>query len=152
MKKSIARFLSIPLITFLIASCNNSKQSNAEVKANQSENDKKASADNSIEIETPDFIDPAIKQYYSSYTAYLKKVVTAIRNKDDDATMKLFNEEGKQFDNKNEMEEKARSTPEKEQKFTTWLMQSYPYQKEIIESGVYKKFTGDYYKTLNEKK
>ncbi len=83
MKIPINGFLHIVLFAFLFTGCNNAKQSNAEAKENQSQSNKEVVAGNNIEIEAPDFADPAIKQYYSSYTAYLKKVVTTIRNKDE---------------------------------------------------------------------
>ena len=54
--------------------------------------------------------------------------------------MKLFKEEGKKFKNKNQIYQKTASTPEEEQKFTTWLVQSLPYQKEIVQCDFYKKF------------
>lgn len=157
MKISIPNFLFILLFTILFFSgCNESKQKNTEAKENPPQSDlgvdKQASANNNIDLQAPDFADPAIKQYYASYTTYLKKVVTAMRNKDEGGTMKIFREEGKQFNNSNEMEQKARATPEEEQKFTTWLMQSYPYQKEIIQSNYYKKYTEEYYKNIKGKK
>ncbi len=141
MKIRIHFFLFIILFTVLFAGCNDSKQTNTEAKENQPQSDKQASLNNNIDLQAPELADPSIRQYYNSDTTYLKKVVTAIRNKDEAGTMKLFTEEGKQFDNMNEMEIKARSTPEEEQKFTTWLMQAYPYQKEVIQSDYYKKFT-----------
>ena len=110
--------------------------------------DKRVSKNSHIDIQAPDFADPQIKKYYSNYTAYLKKVVTAIRNQDEAGTMKIFREEGKQWDNRNEMDQKAKT--EEEQKFTTWLMQSYPYQTEIIKSDYYKKYTEEYYKKVKE--
>ncbi len=146
MKIRIHFFLFIILFTVLFAGCNDSKQTNTEAKENQPQSDKQASLNNNIDLQAPELADPAIRQYYNSYTTYLKKVVTAIRNKDEAGTMKLFTEEGKQFDNMNEMEIKARFTPEEEQKFTTWLMKSYPYQKEVIQSEYYKKYQEEYYK------
>ena len=150
----ISGFLFILLFTILFAGCNDSKQKNAEAKENprqsDAKTDKQASANNRIDLQAPDFAHPVIKQYYDSYTAYLKKVVTAIRNKDEAGTMKLFREEGKQFDNMNKMEQKARSAPGEEQKFTTWLMQSVPYQKEIIQSDYHKKYMEEHGKKVKE--
>ncbi len=93
--------------------------------------------------------DPALKKYYESNTTYIKKVLTAIRNKDEAATMKLLAEE--EFKNKKEMETEARSTPEEEQKFIGWLMLSAPYQTEIVQSEYYKKYNEEYYKNVKEK-
>jgi hypothetical protein len=147
MKIGISAFLFTVLFNILFVACNNSKETNAEAKETQPQSDLKTytqvSANNNIDLQTPDFADPKIKQYYTHYTAYLKKVVTSIRNKDEAGAMKLFREEGKQFEDQMKWEKKARSTPEEEQKFTTWLMQSFPYQKEIIQSDYYKKFNED---------
>ena len=154
MKAKISFHTIIPLCTLIILACNNGNESNAQTEKKDSpkeaKTDKRVSENGNTDIQAPDFADPQIKKYYSNYTAYLKKVVTAIRNKDEAGTMKIFREEGKQWDNKNEMEEKARSTPEEEQKFTTWLMQSYPYQTEIIRSDYYKKYSEEYYKKVKE--
>jgi PBP1b-binding outer membrane lipoprotein LpoB len=134
MKIRIYNFLFILLFTILFAGCNERKQTNTKAKENQPQSDlktdKQASANNDIDLQAPDFADPELKRYYSVYTAYLKKVVTAIRDKDETGTMKIFREEGKQFDNRNEMDQKAK--PEEEQKFTSWLLQSMPLQTEII--------------------
>lgn len=155
MKIRIFGFLFLLLFTILYSGCNDNKQANTEAKENQPQSDlktdKQASANNNIDLQAPDFADPGLKTYFSDYTAYIKKVVTSIRNKDEAGTMKIFTEEGKQFDNKNEMEQKAKSTPEEEQKFTTWLMQSMPLQTEIIQSEYYKKFSEEYYKKVKEK-
>jgi hypothetical protein len=152
MKIRIPGFLLVPLFIILFAGCNDSKQSNTDAKENPSQGDlktdKQASA-NDISLQAPDFADPELKRYYGVYTGYLKKVVIAIRNKDEAGTMKLFLEEGKQFDNRNEMDQKAKT--EDEQKFTTWLLQSMPIQTEIIRSDYYKKFNEEYYKKVKEK-
>ncbi len=121
-------------------------QNNNGLQKNQAQSNKQNLSKQKIDLTAPDFSDPTIKQYYQTYTAYIKKVVTTIRDKDEAGTMKLFSEEGKQFENMNKMEKKARATPEEEQKFTTWLMQSFPYQKEIIQSDYYKKFYAAYFK------
>ena len=147
-----------PLITFCaltLFACNNGKQTDSDTKEitvqNDAKKDKTSSTVTNFELQAPDLTDPALKIYFSDYTAYIKKVVTSIRNKDEAGTMKIFTEEGKQFDNRNEMEQKAKSTPEEEQKFTTWLMQSMPLQTEIIQSEYYKKFSEEYYKKVKEK-
>ncbi|MEO6405699.1 MAG: hypothetical protein ABIY51_04290 [Ferruginibacter sp.] len=140
--------LFIILFNIYFAGC--SGQSNTKEK-NQLQSNKKPTANNSIDLQAPDLADPTLKKYYQSYTAYLKKVLTSIRNHDEAGTMMLFKDEGKQFENKNEMETKARSTPEEEQKFTGWLMQSSPYQMEIVQSEYYKKYTKEYYKNVTKK-
>ena len=98
-------------------------------------------------IKVPDYADPEIKQFYQSYISYTKKVLVAIRKKDEAAVMKLFKEEGNQFDVKaQEMEKRVRTNPTEEQKWKTYIIQIYPYQKEIIQSVYYKKFMEEYYK------
>ena len=98
-------------------------------------------------IKVPDYADPEIKQFYQSYISYTNKVLVAIRKKDEAAVMKLFKEEGNQFDVKaQEMEKRVRTNPTEEQKWKTYIMQIYPYQKEIIQSVYYKKFNEEYYK------
>ena len=150
MKAKISFHTIIPLCTLIILACNNGNETNAQTEktaiSKEAKKDKRVSENSHIDIQAPDFADPQIKKYYSNYTAYLKKVVTAIRNQDEAGTMKIFREEGKQFDNRNEMDQKAKT--EEEQKFTTWLMQSYPYQTEIIKSDYYKKYTEEYYKKV----
>ena len=152
MKAKISFHTIIPLFTLIILACNNGNETNAQNEkkdnAKEAKTDKRVSENSHIDIQAPDFADPQIKKYYSNYTAYLKKVVTAIRNQDEAGTMKIFREEGKQWDNRNEMDQKAKT--EEEQKFTTWLMQSYPYQTEIIKSDYYKKYTEEYYKKVKE--
>ena len=156
MKIRIYNFLFILLFTLLFAGCNDSKQTNTEAKENPPQSDlktdKQASANNNIDLQAPDLADPAIKQYYNSYTAYLKKVVTAIRNKDEAGTMKIFREEGNQFDNSSTMEQKARTTPEEEQKFTTWFMQSIPLLAGNRSNQIIiKSFREEYYKKAKKK-
>ena len=152
MKTHIPAFLFIVLFTILSTGCTDNKKTNEAKTENKqqsdSKTDKTASSDNSINLQAPDFTDAALKQYYKTYTDYIKKVVTAIRNKDEAGTMKIFTEEGKQFNDKNEMDQKAQAA-EKE-KFTDWLLQSAPYQREIVESSYYKKFTEEYYKKVKE--
>ena len=155
MKIRIRFFSFVLLFTILFAGCNDSKQTNTEAKENPPQSDlktdKQASANNNIDLQAPDLTDPELKKYFSDYTAYLKKVVTSIRNKDEAGTMKIFREEGNQFDNSSTMEAKVRTTPEEEQKFTTWFMQSIPLLQEIVRSDYYKKFNEEYYKKVKEK-
>ena len=152
MKINPPAYLFITLFTIFSTGCTDNKKTNEAKKENKQQSDAKtdktASSDNSINLQAPDFTDPALKQHYKTYTEYIKKLVTAIRNKDEAGTMKLFTEEGKQFDNRNEIDQKAQSA-EKE-KFTDWLLQSASYQREIVESPYYKKFTEEYYKKVKE--
>lgn len=152
MKKRNFCFLSLVFLTLLVAGCNDSKTKpgmKEEKVTEEVKTDKDVPVHNSSNLEAPNFTNTELKQYYSTYTAYINKVVTAIQNKDEVTTMKIFNEEGKQFNNLNEMEKKARS--EDEQEFAAWLMHAMPYQKIIIESEYYKKFNEAYYKKVKEK-
>ncbi len=136
----------IILFTICFAGCN--AQTKTKEK-NQPQSDKTTSTTSNIDLQAPDLADPALKKYFQSYTAYLKNVLTGIRNKDEAGTMKLLG--GKEFKNKNEMEQKATSsTLEEKQKFNTWLMQSAPYQMEIVQSAYYKKYNEEYYKNVKE--
>lgn len=150
MKKKIFNLLFFVFTTLLFGRCNDRKQTNAAAKENQSQNDKTISTKDNIDLQVPDFTDPEVKKYYESYTAYIKEVVLLIRNKDEAATLKLLNDKGKQFGYNIKWEEKARSTPEEEQKFSAWLMQSMPYQKEIIQSEYFKKFNEEHYKKTKD--
>ncbi len=120
------------LIFLLLLRCGEGKKEKSINYVDNKENTSPSQPHTTSDFTAPDFNDPTLKQYYTSYTDYLKKVVAAIRSNDEAGTMKLFREEGKQWDNRNEMEDKARSSPEEEQKFTTWLMKSLPYNKEIV--------------------
>ena len=155
MKKKIYNFLFILLFTILFAGCNDSKQTNSEAKEKPSQSDlktdKQPAANKEIDLQAPDLANPELKKYYSDFTDYIKKVVTSIRNKDEAGTMKLFREEGTQFDNSSTMEAKVRTSPEEEQKFTTWFIQSIPLSQEIVRSDYYKKFNDEYYKKVKEK-
>ncbi len=145
------------MLIFLSASlflgCSDNKETKKEAKGTTTESDtkpgKEVSTGDNVSIEAPDFADPELKRYYSVYTDYLTRVVTAIRNKDEAGTMKLFREEGKKFDNKNEMDKKAQT--QEEQKFNTWLMKTFvPYNKEIVQSEYFKKYNEEYYKKVKE--
>jgi len=152
MKRKIIFYPLISFCAFIILSCNNDKQTNTDAKETTTQNDapkeETVSSGTGMELQAPDFTNPTLKIYFSDYTAYLKKVVTSIRNKDEAGTMKRLTEDGKQFNNKNEMEAKAKS--EDEQKFTSWLMQSVPLQTEIIKSDYYKKYMEEHDKEVHE--
>lgn len=145
-------FLAICSITLMAAACNNNKQSKTETKTDQAGADvipdKTVPANNSGDIQAPDFSDPELKKYYADYTTYLNNVLHSIRNNDEAGTMALFNGEGKKFGNKNEMDLKAKAADEKI--FTNWLMSTVSDYKEIVQSDYYKKFNEEYYKKVKE--
>ncbi|MEO6611383.1 MAG: hypothetical protein ABIT05_04595 [Chitinophagaceae bacterium] len=146
-------FLILAFAGFLFTGCSNNKEpkttGTAENTATGTKTGNTVPTGSAADLEAPDFSDPALKQYFALYTNYLKKVIVSIQNKDEAGTMKLFTDEGKQFNNKNEMEEKARAA--EEQKFTAWLMQTAPYYRIIVESDYYKKWNEEYYKNVKEK-
>jgi hypothetical protein len=141
---------TIVFITLFFAGCNDNKQTKTEKELSQTDDKaaKKDAANNNIQINAPDFADPELKLYFNDYTNYLKKVLTAINNQDESGSIKLFTEEGRKFDNRNEMEQKAQA--QEKEKFNTWLMQTIPYQKIIVQSDYYKKFSEEYYKKVKE--
>lgn len=142
---------AVILLVFLATACSDNKESKSEKKETSGADtggEKEVAGGSSKEIEAPDFKNPELKQYYALYTAYLIKVVTAIQNNDEAATMKLFTEEGKQFSNRDEMETKARA--DDEGKFRTWLVSTMPHQAIIVKSDYYKKFNEAYYKKVKE--
>jgi hypothetical protein len=98
----------------------------------------KASTQNLASIAAPDLADVQMKQYFGDFTAFLKKVIPAIRNKDEAATMKMLTAIGNKFDNLNEIEKKAQSRGE--QTYNNWFMKIVPYQKELILSDYFSKF------------
>jgi len=148
-------YLLLLICIFFIAACSDDKEVNTGTKEtnakNSTVNNETASQKEGPELIVPDFNDPAVKQYYTGYSAYLTKVAASIRNKDEEGTMKLFREEGNQWDaEKGKMEKKATSTPEEEQKFNGWLIQSLAYVKEIVQSPYYTKYNEEYYKKVKE--
>ncbi|MEO5948452.1 MAG: hypothetical protein ABIP79_16665 [Chitinophagaceae bacterium] len=140
-------FLSVVFFTVLFAGCTDNNQSKTETKESQPQ--KEVTTDTrTSDLQAPDLADPVLKEYYSSYTTYLNNVIAAIRDKDETRAMKLFSEEGKKFNDNNNMEKKAQAADA--QKFNTWLMQSMKYQSEIVQSDYYKKFNEEYYKKVKE--
>ena len=139
------------MFMLLLAACSNNKEESKQTKAEQT-----TAADQPVttapaatgSLQAPDFTDPELKLYYSRYTDYINKVVTAVRNKDEAGAMTLFREEGKLFNNSTEMEKKAKLADEG--KFNAWLMQSISLQQEVVQSDFYKKFNEEYYKKVKE--
>ena len=94
---------------------------------------KKPSSQNTININLPNFADPATKQFYEAYTYYIKKAVIAIRNKDEAAWKNLLKEE-KQVDEKREQMMKTKPTPDDIKKKHEWNKQALPYMQDINQS------------------
>lgn len=147
MKINHSVFLSMVFFTVLLGGCTDNKESKTETKDSQPQKEVTTDTQPS-DLQAPDLADPVLKEYYFSYTTYLNNVVAAIRDKDETRAMKLFTEEGKKFNNNNEMDKKAQEA--EAQIFNTWLMQSMKYQKEIVQSDYYKKFNEEYYKKVKE--
>ncbi len=140
------------LLIFFFIQCSDHKTSTSESTEVPEKNKIENIPAGNSDLQSPDFSDPAVKQYYADYTAYLKKTVTSIRNKDEAGTMKILREEDSRWGKEKEkMEAKAKSSPEEEQKFNTWLMQIYvPYDKEIVQSDYYKKYAEEHRKNVQE--
>src|SRR5688572_18762034 len=141
------------ITTFILfcVGCNNSdKPKTSENKDPlHAESTKTDSGKNDELVKAPDFADPELKLYYGAYTDYMNRLVNAIQNNDEAATMKLFNEEGIKYKNRSEMDKKA--TAADEPTFTAWLLKSLNSQKIIVQSGYYKKFNEEYNKKVQEK-
>jgi len=152
MRISNPNLLALAFAGLLLAGCNNNKETKPTATGEKATTDTKPGTDvaaSVTDLVAPQFADPELRQYFALYTAYLKKVVASIQNKDEAGTMKIFTEEGKQFNKINDMEQKAKAADE--QVFTTWLMQTIPYQKIIVGSDYYKKWNEEYYKKVKEK-
>ena len=154
MKKRIHFALPLVLVAVLFTKCADHKPASSETieVVEKDKADRKPSVNANLESEVPDFSAPAAKQYYGGFIAYLKKVVTTIRNKDEAGVMKLFREEGSQWDNdRDKMEALAKSTPADEQKFNTWYLQSVvPLLHEVVRSDYYRKYNEEYNKKARE--
>jgi hypothetical protein len=137
MKIKIQSFLFLVFFTIFFAGCNGQTKTKEK---NQPRSDKQPSVKSNINIQVPDFNDAAINQYYKTFTNYIKKAVTAVRNKDEAAWNGLV-EESKQFGGEEEagIWAKAKSTPEGKQKAEAWEKQAMPYLAEIIQSDYNKK-------------
>lgn len=147
--KLFISFLSLVFFFVVSTGCNNTKEEKTEAGSEQKQVENKAEPETvQGDLIAPGFSDPELKQYYHGYTEYLKNVVSAIRNKDENAAMTLFTNEGKKYNNAVEIEARAKAADE--QKFNTWLMQTMPYQQEIVKSEYYKKFNEEYYKKVKE--
>jgi len=59
----------------------------------------KSGSSGTINIDVPNFANPATKQFYDAYTSHIKKAVLAVRNKDEAGFMKLA-AEGKTLEKK----------------------------------------------------
>lgn len=155
MKTKILVALPALLLACFFTNCSDNKTATTESTENvqKDKTEEKPSTNATLESsQVPDFNDPAAKQYYTGYIAYLTKVVTSIRNKDEAGTMKIFREEGGQWDkDKEKMEAKVKSTPEEEQKYNAWFMQSVvPLLQETARSDYFKKYNEEYYKKVRE--
>ncbi len=153
MKTKILVALPAFLLAFSFTNCSDHKTVITESTENV-QKDKTENPATTVDMQpsVPDFSDRAAKQYYTGYIAYLTKVVTSIRNKDEAGTMKIFREEGNQWDkDKEEMEAKVKSTPEEEQKFNAWFLQSVvPLLQETVRSDYFKKYNEEYHKKVRE--
>jgi hypothetical protein len=154
MKTKILIALPALLLACFFTNCSDNKTAATESTevVQKDKTEEKPSTNADLDAGVPDFNDPSAKQYYAGYIAYLKKVVTSIRSKDEAGTMKIFREEGGQWDkDKDKMEALAKSTPEEEQEYNTWFLQSVmPLLQETVRSDYFKKYNEEYYKKVRE--
>ena len=91
-----------------------------------------------INIEVPNFADPAIKRFYEAYTSHLKKSVIAARNNDEAAFSKLY-KEPKELEEYRQQMYKSKPSLEDVKKKQAWNIQALPYIQEIGQCELNKK-------------
>jgi len=96
---------------------------------------KKPSRQALLIIDVPKFDNPAATQFYEAYTAYVKKAVTAIRNKDEAAWKSLVKDE-KDLNEKEKQMLKTKLTPGDLKRKQALLMRAMPYLQEIDQSDL----------------
>ena len=100
---------------------------------------KKTSSSGIINIDVPNFANPALKQFYEELTYNIKKTVTAIRNKDEAALRNLYKESEKMREKENQIMANAKHSPEDIKKKREWNRQVMPYYQEMHESDFFNK-------------
>lgn len=94
----------------------------------------KTSSQSAIIINVPDLADPASKKWHEAETNYIKKALTAIRNKDE-AAWKNTIPEAKRL-GAVEQTWLGKHTPDSKKLFA-WNMQAYPYVMELMQSDYF---------------
>ncbi len=106
----------------------------------------KRNIDTTIKINVPDFADAMVASFYKAYAAHIINCVKAIRTKDV-AKINAALDNGNRFnDSLPIVEKKVTAIPAERQKFRDFLIQTFPYQKEIVQSEYYKNYMNDYLK------
>jgi hypothetical protein len=103
----------------------------------------KARSQNITTIKVPDFADPGIKSFYTTYSKHLLKCIAAIREKNEAEAIRLFKDPGEQLVAREKIiaKELVKNAAEK-QKYMELASQVYPYIKELEQSAYYKKIYG----------
>lgn len=97
-----------------------------------------------ITIKVPDFADPQVKTFYNAYASHLVKCVEAIRQNDDAKATALFKKPGAQLvEQEKKLAKELVKNPAEKQKYVQFAEQAYPYLKEVKESAIYKKVSGE---------
>jgi hypothetical protein len=103
----------------------------------------KITSQSAISIKVPDFSDPEIKSFYTSYANHLIKCIYAIREKNESKVTALFKNPGEQLVAREKIvaKEVVKTSVEK-QKYIQFAGQVYPYIKELERSPYYQKMYG----------
>jgi hypothetical protein len=109
---------------------------------------KKSISQNEVNIDVPNFADPAIKRFYEAHTFYLKKAVSAVRSNDEAAIRKL-NKEPREIEELRQQTYKTKPTPDDVKKKQAWNKQAMPYIMEMQQSHLIKKLEKEEEEKMN---
>jgi len=103
----------------------------------------KTTVQKQIVIKVPNFSDPQIKSFYTSYAAHLIKCVTAIRQKNEAKAIALFKNPGEQLVAREKvLVYEVIKDPAEKQKWMEFAVQASPYLKEVERSVYFQKVYG----------
>ena len=103
----------------------------------------KKNSQSEISIKVPDFADPEIKSFYTTYSNHLIKCIKAIRQKDEESATALFKNPGEQLVARDKiLAKEVVKNPKEKQKYMQFAAQVYPYIKEVQNSTYYQKLVG----------
>ena len=109
----------------------------------QDTTNQKKSSQSAITIKVPDFADPEIKSFYTTYSNHLIKCILAIREKNEAKATALFKDPGEQLVAREKIIVKELvKNPVEKQKYVQLAEQVYPYIKELERSAYYQKLYG----------
>lgn len=93
-------------------------------------------------IKVPDFVQPDVKAFYTSYSNHLIKCIKAIREKNESKATALFKEGEPMVAKSKIIEKKVIMNPVEKEKWMLFAGQVYPYIKEMEHSPYYQKLYG----------